>query len=100
MIYVRWRKGESRRGRVFPEAGAASDLPCPFCTVRLGDDPPIQLIAVGPEIDDPEAVRKYAEGRWHTATAVALHADCAAEMTDDALEVLISELVLVGGPDG
>jgi hypothetical protein len=97
MIYVRWRKGEDRRGRIFPTAGSVSvgALPCPLCAVPLAADLSIQLVAVGPDPDSPEAVRKHDEGRWHTAMAVAMHAGCVADLSDAELEVLISELEVV-----
>jgi hypothetical protein len=96
VIYVRWRKGESRRGRVFPEAGEIGGLPCPWCSRALHLRLPIQLIAVGPEVDNPEAMSKYAEGRWFTCAATAMHASCAEYLDDDRLEILVSELEVVG----
>ena len=97
MIYVRWRKGESRRGRVFPQAGQIGYQPCPHCGVPLAADLPIQLIAVGP--DDDEGCSRYEAGRWFSCTAVAMHASCADCLTDDELETLISELVLLDTKD-
>jgi hypothetical protein len=99
MFYVRWKAGEDRRGRIFPTAGAVGGLPCPVCTRRLDADLPIQLIAIGPDPDSEESQRKYREDRWHTAMAAALHAGCAAALSDDVLERFVDELEVVG-PDG
>ena len=96
MFYVRWRRGEPRRGRVFDaltidHSGYA--LPCVECDESLGDGHSVQLIAVGP--DDEKSAEKFAAGRWCTIAAVPLHAACADALTDGGLELLISELVPV-----
>lgn len=51
MIYVRWRRGASRRCRSFPPLPAdhpSVDHPCPGCGLSLGTVASVQLIAVGP----------------------------------------------------
>ena len=101
MIYVRWRKGESRRGAVFPSPQPDHflyDQRCPRCnnflSVPMLRTPEVQLIAVGP-VDLDEAAR-YAEGRWFNAGAVALHEACATGMSDEDLDLLCSELEVTG----
>jgi hypothetical protein len=97
MIYVRWREGASRRSRVFDSAGQIGGLPCPQCGLPLHLLLPIQLIAVGP--DDARTRSEHAAGKWFACAAVALHKSCADDLDDDRLEILISELEVVG-PDG
>lgn len=98
MIYVRWKRDESRRGRVFPPPQPDHflyDQPCFRCnnllSVPVNRAPEIQLIAVGP-VDEDEQIR-HNEGRWYNAGAVALHHACASGMTDEDLDQLCSELV-------
>jgi hypothetical protein len=96
MIYIRWRRGASRRGRVYQTAGTLGFLPCPHCRRRLDawtDDPAIQLIAVGPDSDAAGA--EHAAGHWYAATAVPMHETCALSNTDADLETLINQLVVI-----
>ena len=80
-IYVRWKRGEPREGRIFPPLEAnhpAMDKPCanPACPDLLGDETPVQLLAIGPNPSDPEDVERHRAGRWYNAVATLAHARC------------------------
>lgn len=94
MIYIRWRAGEPRRGRVFDPLAAdhpATMLPCHGCDQPIGTTVPTQLIAAGPDSEDNQA--KHDAGSWYSAAAILLHKGCADALTDEGLDLLISELV-------
>lgn len=94
MIYVRWKRGESRRGAVFPAVSPDHFLwnePCVQCSHLLGNGEEIQLVAVGP-VDDDERERHNAD-RWYNAGAVALHRRDVDTMSDAELDALCAELV-------
>ena len=96
MIYVRWRRGESRRGRVFPAPQPGHPLHATDCVACGGalysDSGDIVLIAVGP-VDEDERERHEA-GRWYNAGAVAVHVADVESMTDAELDALCAELVI------
>jgi hypothetical protein len=96
MIFVRWKDGEPRRGRVFEPLAAdhpAVGIPCPPCDEPIGTTRPVQLVAVGPVFEGDR--QAHLAGRWYSAGAALLHEDCADRLTDSALELLISELAIV-----
>lgn len=98
MIYVRWRKGESRRQRELPPLSPdhpCAAQPCVRCDYDVAQPgKPVTIVAVGP-VDDDERAR-FDEGRWCNVGAVLMHSDCLAGMSDAELEVLMLELVVVG----
>lgn len=76
----------------------AAAHPCPVCDLGIaaGPDPmPFVLVAVGPEPDDAADQAAHDAGRWYAAAAVLIHQPCADELTDEALEQLCAELVVV-----
>lgn len=77
VFYIRWKPGEPREGRVLNPLAAdhpAASLSCPACSGPLGDGRSVQLYAIGP--DDEETAERHAEGRWYSAQAALLHAEC------------------------
>lgn len=101
--YVRWRKGESRRCRVF--AGGVSDndgwgecLVCGFYLANDASGAGVQLIALFPAEHDRD---KFDEGRWSTCHALLLHHSCAEHLSDAELDELAGELhSLPGATEG
>lgn len=89
---MRWQKDQSRRGAVKPGPGGVGHLPCPACQRRLDAHLPLQLIAVGPDIDSLANLEDYAAGKWCRVQAAVLHADCAAHLDDHELEMLVHRL--------
>jgi hypothetical protein len=103
MIYVRWKAGESRRGRVFNPVVAGDPLaampcPAPGCGLPLRMPWPVAvvLVAVGP-VDDGDDRVSHDEGRWHNAGAAVLHQPCADQLTDSELDVLAEQLIVADG---
>lgn len=95
MIFVRWKRGESRRGRVFPGPVDGDPLfndRCVQCGDYLGGNGDIQLIAVGPVSEDERG--RHDEGRWYNAGAVALHRVDVDGLSDAELDALCAELVV------
>lgn len=99
--YVRWRKGESRRCRVFPGVPAEDDWgECLVCGFYLASDASgagVQLIALFPAEHDRD---KFDEGRWSTCHALLLHHSCAEHLSDAELDELADELQTEGPTDG
>ena len=96
MFYVRWRRGESRRGKRFDplrEDHPGVHLPCVLCADQVGIAETVALLIVGPLLDDDEAWERYVEDRWFTAGAALVHARCLDEVSDLALEQVVRELV-------
>lgn len=75
IAYLRWREGEPRVSRVFPNPGGAIGHVCPGCLEPITSGP-VVLVVVGPG-DDPDAQADHAAGRWHSAATVTCHAACA-----------------------
>lgn len=100
MIYVRWRRDQSRRCRVFPPLAPDhphAHVPCPSCGTAVGSVVPVQLIAVGPT-DDEDRVR-HEELRWYNAGAVVAHKGCVDALSESDVERLVSGLELVPMPE-
>jgi hypothetical protein len=76
-VYVRWKKDEPRVITTLPHLPmgnpASWDL-CALCDGGLGNTLPVVLFALGPD-DERNRVR-HAEGRWYSARALVLHAEC------------------------
>ena len=88
VTYVRWRLGESRRGRVFPPLAAdhpAYAVACLLCDRALGDGASVQLLVIE---DGSDSKAEY----WHSAKAVIAHESCIAALDDAALDDLLDEL--------
>lgn len=90
--FVRWRKGESRRCRIFPplepDHPAHGSL-CLLCGHKLGQNVAelgVQLVALFPS--DNGDREKFTQGRWVTCHALILHAHCVALCTDADLDEL------------
>jgi hypothetical protein len=100
MIYVRWKKDESRRGRVFEPVGDErpdiAAMECVICFENIGTKRGYQLLVVGPT--DDEDRKKHDEGRWYSAGATLTHEDCLRGMGDAGLNFLANELRVVS-PD-
>lgn len=98
MIYVRWKKGESRRGREFTgKDPAINRMACTSCLWPIGDDPgSYTLVAVGPLSPEDEAL--YEAGKWFNAGATLLHTSCLDRLNDLELDQLCRELVVVPEP--
>lgn len=85
--YVRWRRGESRRGRVFAALDArhpAANTFCLICNHWIGNVEKTQLVAVGP--DDAEDRVYHDEGSWYTARALIVHERCLRAVSDEEVE--------------
>src|SRR5688500_8862845 len=90
MFYVRWKKGEPRRGRVFTEHNSATaDLTCLLCRESLGTRP-YQLVAMGP--DDSDCRVKHDTDRWYAARAMIMHERCVAKKSDAELDQIGDEV--------
>lgn len=101
MIYVRWRAGESRRGRTFPPLAADHPCvidPCFACELPIGSRRSTQLVVVGP-VDEASRVECDAR-RWFSAGAVLLHRECADFFSDADLEELAAGLEVHDDEDG
>lgn len=100
MIYVQWKKGESRRGKMFEPLGIENarddiaSMQCPFCQYPIGNMKRYGLLIVGPMPDDEEALAKYETDRWHNAGAAVMHEACFGYLTDAGLEWLVGELTV------
>jgi hypothetical protein len=95
VTYVRWRAGESRRGRVFPSLEDAHPASRAFCVIgggMLGTAEPVQLVIVGPS--DEVDREQHAEGRWYSAGAVVVHKRCLDELDDNEVEGLVKGLYI------
>lgn len=95
VTYVRWKAGESRRGRVFPPLAAAHPASNAFCVIgggMLGTGEPVQLLIVGPS-DEVDRERHDA-GYFYAAGAVVVHERCLAELNDNAVENLVKGLYM------
>lgn len=93
VTYVRWKAGESRRGRVFPPLAAAHPASNAFCVIgggMLGTIEPVQLLIVGPSDEVDEELHKA--GRWYSAGAVVVHERCLVRLDDNAVESLVKSL--------
>lgn len=76
-VYVRWKKDEPRIVRTLPHlptGNPCSREPCLLCEQDLGNTLPVVLFALGPE--DEQDRGKHAAGRWYSARALVLHAEC------------------------
>lgn len=78
-IYDRWKADQPREGRIIPAVGpdhwiASSD--CSKCGCSLGNGQPLQFYVLGP--DSEESWERHRAGRWYSAVAIMLHADCLA----------------------
>lgn len=74
---MRWQAGQPRESTTLAALTSEHPLfsePCQLCDDLLGNGLPLQLLVLGPE--DPEDREKHAAGRWYSARAIALHADC------------------------
>lgn len=104
MIYVRWKKGEERRSRLFPPVGDErpdiAELECLGCEDQIGTDHSYKLVAIGPTDDGARA--SHEAGGWYAAGAAVMHSFCANDMTDEQLDELAADLVVItpgGDPD-
>ena len=96
MIYIRWKRGEPRRGRTFPALTPdhpSYQHPCPECGGMLGAAERVVLIAVGPVGDDGRD--RHDAGRWYSAGGVLAHETCVDHLDEPALDRLAAELVVV-----
>jgi len=81
--YVRWKMGEPRERTVIAPlkpAHPVARFPCLVCVRPLGDGRPVQLLAVGPDSEDSRA--RCAAGRWFSALAITVHAECLGTKTE------------------
>lgn len=95
VTYVRWRAGESRRGRVFPPLAAAHPASSAFCVIgggMLGTAEPVQLLIVGPS--DEVDRELHNAGRFYSAGAVVVHERCLAQLDDNEVENLVKGLYM------
>jgi hypothetical protein len=97
VIYVRWRRGESRRGKVCgplaPDHGMHG-ADCVLCEQPLAGEP-VQLIIVGPHPDDPNAEDKHEAGRWYNASAAIGHEGCVTASSDERLDRLCNDELII-----
>lgn len=94
MTYVRWAKGEDRRGRMFDPLSAdhpAASSRCDVCGSPLGNGERVQLVAVAP---DPEDQEKFDSGSWCSCSSILLHEDCVSS-SDQSLEDYVRELQIL-----
>jgi len=104
VIFVRWRRGESRLGKTFDgldETDASAAHPCIVCGYANGAGVPVQLFIVGP-LPDAEHVEdreKFEAGRWFNAGAAVGHASCLAALTPDELDALAAQCVPASDAD-
>lgn len=50
--------------------------PCPICAEPFSPGDVVELVPVGPDLTDREAVRRARDGRAYNARAVAVHTAC------------------------
>jgi hypothetical protein len=77
-IYVRWKAGEPREARTFPQIAPEhplADLYCPACDDVLGNGDPVTLLVLGPGAGE-DARERHREGRWFNAQALPVHLAC------------------------
>lgn len=95
MIYVRWKKGEDRRGTVHTVTAQAEVANtwyrCGWCARPLLSGDRVQLIAIGPV--SGEAREKYEADRWHNAGSVLMHEACVEEAGDAGLEGFADQIL-------
>lgn len=92
MFYVRWKKGESRRGRVFTEHTEAISLAmCFLCCEAVGTKPYTQ-VPMGP--DDSEARMSHDTDHWYAARAFLAHERCLAKVSDRELDQIGDEVTV------
>jgi hypothetical protein len=99
LTFVRWQKGQSRRGHVFAErvpSHPAATLACPYCGRELGTMA-IQAIVVGMIDPDADKLAKFEAGGVVSAGAVLLHERCANRMDDRQLEVFVRDVPVYEG---
>lgn len=76
--YVRWRTDQPRERalphRLQPDHPAVDHL-CLLCELPLGTTADLIMIVLG--ADTPENQEKARAGRWHAASAVIVHTECA-----------------------
>lgn len=100
LTFLRWKRGEPRRGRPFPalQLGHPSyDTACVLCNYSLGSDlGGVTLVAVGPS--DEEDREHHNAGRWYSAMAVLVHTTCSEHINDLDLELVVAELVVADPP--
>lgn len=106
MTHVWWRAGGPRRGRIIAPIASSHPgypAPCLLCPRPLGGQGTqaldLQLLVVGPARGDQEAAQRHDAGHWYNAAALVVHAECLALMTDDDIERLVPELVMVARAD-
>lgn len=93
LTFVRWRRGESRRGRTgdsLPIDHPATGTACPACRKPIMVGQPWQLLAVGPT--DAESAARHDAGRWYSAGATLCHRGCLDGLPDAALTDLADSL--------
>jgi hypothetical protein len=96
MFHVRWRRGESRRGREFTQIDPAiRKMRCPECMRPLSS--PYTIVAVGPV--DADEIDRYEAGRWFNAGATLLHTSCLDPLDDLELDQLCREMRVVPDPE-
>jgi hypothetical protein len=99
IMFVRWRRGESRRGPTLgplDPAHPAAPARCVLCVRPLGCHRSTQLLIVGPRVDDVADNNAHHAHAWYPALAVIVHTDCMrAHHTDEALEDIVLRLVPV-----
>ena len=99
MYYVRWKKGENVRGRVFPPLDSdhpSTGTDCLLCDIVLSNGTEVQLLAVGPDPQDEESIEKFEQDRWFNALAVLVHHACAEQCSDVDLIEFFSTLRIGG----
>lgn len=90
ITFVRWRAGESRRGRVFDTPTAdhpAARLECALCPELLGTAP-WQLLILG-TLGELNAQIRHDAGQWYAAAAAVVHRACLDGLDDAQIETVI-----------
>lgn len=98
MIYIRWQRDRDRRGDLYPPLEPDHPCfndPCVQCDLPLGDGCAVQLVAVCPDPEEPNEWTLYMAGLECNCTATCMHEACVDSLTDDELEDLVMELVVV-----
>jgi hypothetical protein len=75
---MRWTRGTPRNGPILGSLDTNhpyARIPC-LCHAPLGDGSPVGLLAIGPALDDDQAVQAHRDGRAYEAIAVILHQRC------------------------
>lgn len=75
---MRWTRGTPRNGRILGPLAADHpyvQIPC-LCNVALGDGTDVQLLAIGPAVDDDAGQRAHSAGEEYDAIALILHQRC------------------------